>query len=190
MVELYLCAMPTCMLSRIAVRASGLSTLAIPRATACRDGWREIFVNKFEASETRQVSEALLQGDSLVLMDGIASDAECEALRVEATMSAAAERVDAAGRVRMRADRMLGLTGVALCDAIFHRVIRRFGEEPQLHQIVSNTFAKCRLDRSFFANPKLAFTGGEPAINVYRREGHFRPQCVHAHLRMAPYAHV
>ena len=40
--------------------------------------------------------------------------------------------------------------------------------------MLTETFSGCRLDRSFFANKMIGFTGGEPAINVYTAGGGFK----------------
>jgi hypothetical protein len=122
-----------------------------------------------------------------VLLHGAARCDELHVLRQQASLVAAEQRRGedipfarvnanaAVGRVRMKADHMFDGAGAAMVDGIFHRAISAIERQLDLRQII-DTFENCSLERSFFANNHLRFTGGEPAINVYTSGGSFKPQ--------------
>ena len=160
---------------------------ASSRAAASCRGWSEVFLNALDAGSTQTTGEAVQQGHSVVLMYDAACCDKLQVLRQRASLVAAEQRrADdipfartnanaAVGRVRMKADHMLDSTEVAMVDSIFHRAISTVERQLDLRQMV-DVFARCSLERSFFANEHLRFTGGEPAINVYTSGGSFKPQ--------------
>ena len=168
---------------RLCVAASKSRTTATCQGTR----WSEVFLNTSAASKARSAGEAVEQGHSVVLLHGLASRSECAGLRLEASGVAVEQRRGedipfartnqnaASGRVRMKADHMLGGEGSALCNDLFHRAIGIVEDEPELRRITA-ALAALTLDRSFFDNDRLCFTGGEPAINIYTSGGEFHPQ--------------
>ena len=83
------------------------------RAAACGTGWSETFVNGSSAAAT-DTAAAVAKGDSLLLLHGLASPAECEVLRSEASEFARAER-DTNDECRSKPPRPLAATPNGKC---------------------------------------------------------------------------
>lgn len=139
--------------------------------------WREIFLNHQHAAAARSVAESVAAGHSLLVLDAVATAAECERLASEATAAAAAEREakGLAGLVRKPAVELIGVEGIALFDKLLLRQIDcTAAAAPTLPSSLFGTV----LDESpstCFQNPRLIWSEGEPAINVYTPGGCFTP---------------
>ena len=143
----------------------------------CRN-WSEVFLNPHDAAGSRDSSESVVSGHSVLLFHDIASPAECNDLLHEATAAAAQYRRSVVSsmpvtRVRMPVLRYLTETGQALCDALLVRALELLEIElPSLHSTLSS-------DRghtcTILGNPEFTFAAGEPAINAYTVGGHFEP---------------
>ena len=85
------------------------------------------------------------------------------------------------GRTRMPIADMLGASGVATCDALLLRALSQLDATMPLltpalfpHGSCSPTCAPCLSPTSCVHNPRLVFSTGEPAINVYTQGGGFQ----------------
>lgn len=169
------------------------------RAAMSGPGWSEIFINVAKAGSTRTAADSVAQGHSLLLLHKLASTAECESLRAEASKFASDQRAADSSEgmsyggiscqgfeevpgptfalpvVRMPILEMLGASGQALCDVL---LVRGLGELHRHHPtLLPQLFGSLSVSEaeSITTHPQLAFTNGEPACNVYTRGGEFAP---------------
>ena len=98
----------------------------VVRAPESGAGWREEYIGK-RAASFASASEALALGYSVLVLDDVATDAECEALRREASGLAEAQRAAALAkgalpkdpeRCRLPVLDHLGASGLATYDAV------------------------------------------------------------------------
>lgn len=153
--------------------------VAVVRSPASGDGWREVFLGK-RAASFASASEALAGGYSVLVLDGAATPAECEALRREA--SSLAERTRGSGaearaasdpeRCRLPVREHLGAEGLALYDAVLSRTCASVAGA--LPDFVKALFGDRLEGATCLNNDGLKFSPGEPAINVYGVGGAFR----------------
>ena len=145
----------------------------------------EMFISP-SAAYTANATDAIVKGSSLLRLHSLASPLECKML-LEAGSSAASEEFEGQSRpsakygqtvparVRMPVDRILESLELKLCDLVLRRALARLHTDaPQLRQRqlgASNESTRRRI----LGNPELIFSDGEPAINVYRVGGDFKP---------------
>lgn len=151
------------------------------RVAASGVGWSEVFLSSPEASNTQGAAESLVLGHSLVLLHDLSTLVECEALRSEASLSASAERTSSLSpyftpeKIRMPIAERLGEEGQALCDKLLVRTFERM-QECFPSGLVEALFGEgCLEPSTCLHNPRLSFSIGEPAVNVYQTGGLFKP---------------
>jgi hypothetical protein len=154
-----------------------------PHISSCCE---EMFISP-SAAYTANATDAIVKGSSLMRLHALASPLECKML-LEAGTSAASEEFEGQSRpsakygqtviparVRMPVDRILESLELKLCDLVLRRALARLAiDAPQLclRQLgASNESTRRRI----LGNPELIFSDGEPAINVYRVGGDFKP---------------
>ena len=117
------------------------------RPAASNAAWSEAFVNGSSAAAAATPAAAVAQGDSLLVLHGLASSDECDVLRSEASQFARSERdtndecrikrprplgtmrlevsvsEHAPGHVRAPISEMLSPAGQALCDRLLRRTL-------------------------------------------------------------------
>ena len=156
--------------------AGSAPPLPAPHAAAAIHAWREIFLNDAQAAASPSVAASVADGHSFLVIDFLASVDECSVLLAEAT--AAAERERAArgldGLVRKPVAGLLGAKGVALCDELLLRQLALLlaGVAPSL---TTNLFGDALSTSTCLYNSRLAWSEGEPAVNVYTPGGCFTP---------------
>jgi hypothetical protein len=130
--------------------------------------------------------EALAESRSVVLVNAVASEAECAALRDCMVAAAERERATRRGGPAYGADGMRcdGQTGrirapvldpleddaCALCDALLLRALSRV--DVYLPGLADRLFGGA-ISGSILRNSSLAFSPGEPAANIYTAGGSF-----------------
>eukprot|EP00966_Prymnesium_polylepis_P104549 2421765-Prymnesium_polylepis.1 len=77
-----------------------------------------------------------------------------------------------AGRVRMPVQQRLSSDAQALCDRLFVRALASLGQMPEAATLLDDCVTSAP---SCLCNPKLAWSPGEPAVNVYAEGGEFKP---------------
>ena len=156
------------------VSAAGTSSDAGVRP-AFGDGWYEVILNQ-EATST-SLAHSVAVGHSILVLRDVASTAECAAIAAEASDAAQRERIARGldGLVRKRVADLLSAEGTARCDALLLRQIARI--ESSVPLLVPNLFGALLREspKSVFGNINLAWSEGEPAINVYTPGGCFTP---------------
>lgn len=134
--------------------------------------------------------ESVVHSNSVLLLDELATAAECQALIDEASEMAHVELKERAmleelgmldetmendaGRVRMHVRDRLRANGQALCDKLLLRALH----ELRTRVLACDThaaFGDCLETSSCIGNPRLAWSPGEPAVNVYVSGGQFKP---------------
>lgn len=143
--------------------------------------YEEVFLNQKEAAASSCIAEAIAYGHS-VLVQKLATPAECKVLKDWATSTASIEMeksldhvalgfIRNTGRVRMPIARMLGADSHALCEELLLRSLALLEEQaPTLNTVL---LGGCPL--TLAGNAGLSFAAGEPAINVYTEGGGFKP---------------
>jgi len=159
----------------------------MPREPLVSDRWTERFVNAASAS-CGPSEDALASSHSIMEISSVASFEECAALHDHATAVASRERVarqksgpaygtdgmrydGRTGRIRGPVKELLDEQSQELCDTILMRVVAEL--ERQMPALVPRLFGAGVLLRSILHNAQLAFSPGEPAINVYTAGGNF-----------------
>ena len=174
--------------------------------------WEEVRIGPSPPTVVRPAAiESLARGESLILLPGVASEAQC--LELLAAATAAADRERAATRAplaRRLADKMVRLSTAAagpaaaagvpeldieegtqaeplagapaeLIDAVLLRVLARIDSD--LPQLAPALFAGVPSKmRAMHECGGLEFSPREPAINVYGRGGEFAPHQDHQAL--------
>ena len=139
-------------------------------------------VHLCRAAQGFEASQAVSLGHSVLMLHGLASAAECEALRTDAVAGAAVERVHASreSRIRMQLE-TLREPSVALYDLLLLRACERVKDvlPTLLHDLFG---ADCLDDATLVRNERLGFSSGEPAINVYQAGGSFKAHQDHQSL--------
>jgi len=145
----------------------------LPQACA---GWHEVFLNP-EAAEAQSVSASLIAGHSIVIINALASQDECQDLLTTATatimethglmMSLATH-----GRVRMPVLDVFTPKTQLQCDVILARALALVDTE--LPAVRKELFEGTPLT-TLIGNPAFRFADGEPGINVYTEGGLFPP---------------
>ena len=152
----------------------------VVRAPESGAGWREEYIGK-RAASFASASEALALGYSVLVLDDVATAAECEALRREASGLAEAQRAAALAkgalpkdpeRCRLPVLDHLGASGLATYDAVLSRTCGAIARA--LPEFMDTLFGDCLDGETCLKNDRLKFSPGEPAINVYRPGGSFR----------------
>lgn len=158
------------------------------RSPASGEGWTEHFLNKKQASATVGADGALSLGHSVIVLHELATEAECEALRVEAASAACTVRSEASsrwnnpddpGRIRFPILEALKQESQDLCDRLLLRAVAQLRAAlppliPKLFgQAVEETL--CGEKSTICRNELLRFSPREPAVNVYESGGWFKP---------------
>lgn len=120
---------------------------------------------------------AVLAGDSFLLIEVISTVAECAALALEAAAAAARERESRGlgGLVRQPVQSLVGKESSALCDDLLMRQLATLHSlAPSLEMDLFGD-ALSTSPSTCMHNPRLAWSEGEPAINVYTPGGCFTP---------------
>ncbi len=151
---------------------------------AIEETFEEIFINP-SASYTANATEATANGSSLLHLHALATPSECRTLLEEGTSAADEEfeaqtrpsakyRETVPARVRMPVERILHTRELQLCDTLLRRALARLAKDaPQLCQRqMGPAINRCS---RILGNRELIFSDGEPAINVYRAGGEFKP---------------
>lgn len=119
----------------------------------------------------------MANGHSVLVLDNVATALECEKLASEAAAAAANERERKGldGLVRRPAVELLGSEGIALFDSLLLRQMERVRQaapslDTHLYGDSLNTSP-----HTIFHNPRLIWSEGEPAVNVYNAGGMFTP---------------
>ena len=172
--------------------------------------WEEVWIGPSPPAVVRPAAiESLARGESLILLPGVASEAQCLDLLAAAT--AAADRERAATRAplaRRLANKMVRLSTAAaaagvteldleegtqaeplagapaeLIDAVLLRVLARIDSDlPQLAPALFAGPPSARKMRAMHECGGLEFSPREPAVNVYGRGGEFAPHQDHQAL--------
>ena len=152
------------------------------RGAETGEGWTEVFLSAADASSTAAAQDSFMRGHSLILLHDVASAVDCETLRCEASATSAAERCDPdvslspyfmPEKIRMPITDRLGSAGQALCEQLLLQAQNRLGH--QLPALAERLFGTGCLDQKvFLRNPRLNFSIGEPAVNVYLAGGCFK----------------
>ena len=101
--------------------------------------WQEHFLNAEEASRSSSCSEAVQNGDSVLVLHTLATADECECLRAEASQVAATQSTlhstdpsrewwsvpEAPGRMRLPIDKAFDAPSRSLCDGLLVRALGR-----------------------------------------------------------------
>jgi len=151
-----------------------------PAAAVLRPGrgatWHEIILNHEQAVST-SISASVAAGHSLLVIE-VSSALECERLAAEATVAAGHRRETCgiAGLVRQPVKSILGSTGSALCDELLLRQLALL-QSTAAPGLTSELFGDALISSpgTCIHNPSLAWSEGEPAINVYTSGGCFTP---------------
>lgn len=171
-----------------AERRASTAAANIGRVPLSAANWREVYIDPARAGLSASTAESVCMGNSLLLLDSLASASECQALLEEAAASAddafeAQTRPSAKygatppARVRMELVDHFDEHTIALCDLLLRRAVSRLGKElpsvveRQLGLGLGEGFASMRPG----IGSMLGFSDGEPAINVYRAGGLFKP---------------
>ena len=142
--------------------------------------WQELFVNADRAAAASSVAQSVASSDSLLIFDAFASDDECRAIAVEALGAAdnsasVCQYQPPSSCIRRHVTEVLGANCLALSDQLL------------LRQVTLLRWAAPSLTDSLFGgmlrsspftcmyNKSLAWTEGEPAINIYTDGGCFTP---------------
>ena len=141
------------------------------------NAWHEIFLNFAQAGALPTVAASVAAGHSFLMLECVSSAAECAAISSEAAAAAAAERElrNLAGLVRRPVVDLVGEKAGQLCDALLLRQLQLLhSSAPSLTtdlfgDVLSSVPSTC------MHNPGLAWSEGEPAINVYSPGGCFTP---------------
>ena len=154
-----------------AASTSGAALTAFSQPLPSRTSLVEIDM-EIEPEPTASLSHG--QALPLLLLPALATNAEACSLRTQALRAAAHRPFDEYGRLRMPIASVLGSDGVALCDALLLRAVRRVQAERPV--LIARLFGR-RLDGavSLLSLPNLEISRIEPAINVYRAGGRFMP---------------
>lgn len=139
--------------------------------------WREVFLNAQHAAVSSTLADSIAAGHSVLILEGVASEDECQQLASEASLAAAKERTAKGldGLVRKPATALLDRSGVTLFDSLLLRQVRRMQDVAPC--LTTSLFGEA-LDASpstVFDNPHLIWSEGEPAVNVYSPGGRFTP---------------
>ena len=149
----------------------------------------EVFIDGHESGTASSADEALAGSSSILLVDGVASLEECEALceaaSAAATRTAAAREGgpthDADGmrldgrRIRGPINELLTADSQGLCDSLLCRALARVDAMmPSLRpRLFGNNI--CLPLTTLLHNANLVFSPGEPAVNIYSTGGGFDP---------------
>lgn len=146
-------------------------------------GVREHFLSTLEAP-TVDVVESVLSGYSFLVLDSLATSAECESLSASASALAVTERaggktggVDGENsRVRIDVQRGMEAKDNTLCDRILQRVIASLAtQHPDLIVQLFGDHLDTDTTSGVLINDRVRFSTGEPAVNVYSAGGGFKP---------------
>ena len=143
-----------------------------------KNNWKELFLNPVEAGVSTTLAASVAAGHSLLVVESLATEAECASLSKDASQAAHIERetkcID--GIVRKKVVELVGAESTALCDELLlrHLALLDTSIAPSL---TSELFgdALTSSPTTCFRNPRLAWSVGEPAINVYNPGGCFTP---------------
>ena len=158
-------------------------------------GWREVFIHAGAARDHGTAAESVASGQSVLLLDEIASLVECDKIRACSSSAAEMQRErpgaaragarrgnrrearEAAARMAPGRIRMPIMTTWALepaktmCDALLTRALGVVETQiPGLHSALFKDLGHCS---EVMDNPRFRFADNEPAINVYRTGGSF-----------------
>lgn len=151
------------------------------RAASEGETWKEVFLNEKEAGGCSSTAISVMLGHSILVLESLATDSECDSLCHEAIAFARTDKCESfssRGRARVPLFEFLSEPGQAVCDQILQRALKDC--IPEIIEPLSVAlFGKGIVDsipsEGIIHNPRLEFSEGEPAINVYSSEGEFKP---------------
>ena len=147
-----------------------------PGKSVCSPHWHEIFLDN-TAADTGSVAESVATGHSILVLDSVSSASECESLAAEASQAATKEREakELAGLVRRPVRDFISAAGTELCDALLLRQLALLdAHAPTLRADLFGDIISASAT-TLFTNEGLAWSEGEPALNVYTAGGQFTP---------------
>lgn len=136
-------AVGTAAATRAAMSHASHASASADRRPQTGPGWAEVFISPRRAASTDGAAKSVAAGHSLLVLSGLASPAECQALRGETSEVAFASRRRSAvvrkalfeesvpgsavapGQVRMPISEMLSLGSQRLCDGLLLRSVTR-----------------------------------------------------------------
>lgn len=171
------------------LHVSSTSSDKTVRAPVVSPDWSERFLNPSHAAASSSVLRSVVDGHSILVCEpDEESRDEWAALRDEATALACTEleeralllelgmlddvMADDAGRVRMRVVDRLSAAAQGRCDRLYMRALGRLATLEDAHVLFRDCLSAttCLEDEERFQ-----WSPGEPAVNVYRAGGEFRP---------------
>ena len=166
--------MAAAVLPSAAPRLPGHGHTHLPDTPESR-AWREVFINPIEAGQAATMASSMAAGHSLMVIDVLSTAAECASLASDAAAAAQRERDrrGIAGLVRRPVEGFLGKESAALCDALLLRQLALL--DSSVPTLTRDLFGDSLSPSSCTHNPLLAWSEGEPAINVYTEGGCFTP---------------
>ena len=147
-----------------------------PASCGC---WREAFIHSDKAQALDTAAESVASGHSVLLLDALATAAECDKILRHSSEAAEVQReaCDPGCRVNPGRVRMPVVSTPALepardiCEMLLLRALEVV--EFQLPQLHTTLFSDLGHSTECMNNPRFTFSDSEPAINVYRAGGHF-----------------
>ena len=134
--------------------------------------WHELFVSTQGAGDSKDVCTSVVDGHSILVFDALIDQDECEQLTARSRCSSKEAFSDPNSSSRVR----LPVTQIeqeALCENILLRVLVLLRQ--QLPLLCQQLFGDLISSACCIRNPAIKFSPGEPAINVYRTGGRFKP---------------
>ena len=153
----------------------------------------EHFLNANSAAAV-DLSTSVAEGHSILLLHNHATSAEVEALRMEASNTAAAESLRPAtdktrpwwslqevrGRMRLPIEHAFGEATRNRCDQLLVRAVTTLHTHaPKLVPILFEDRLDAANATTLIHDEKVIFSPREPAINVYTERGRFKPHKDH-----------
>lgn len=150
----------------------------LPRLAGHCATWHEVFLDHAQAGAAASVTDSLRAGHSVLVLHAVSSTAECKALAAQCALAAALVREERGPHplVRKRADELIGKAGATICeDLLIRQLALLHSPAPGLVSALFGDVLGASLLQSITHNPELAWSEGEPAINVYTPGGRFTP---------------
>lgn len=141
--------------------------------------WHEVFLNHVQAGAEASMSASVAAGHSVLVLHALSTAVECARLGSEAAAAASRERetrgID--GLVRQPIVSFIGSEGSSLCDALLLRQLALLRSLADGQALTDGLFGEALTTSpsTVVHNPRLAWSEGEPAINVYTAGGRFTP---------------
>ena len=142
---------------------------ASPRSAPERheDGWSEVWLSAGHASAASSVADSLMQGHSVVLHPGLASEAECQELLQYALMCSHKHASMCSGysrappRERLHVPTCLLAPAQSICNGLLQRALAFVDAQlPALTTLISGADSLSHV----YADGRFHFANGEPAV--------------------------